>query len=214
MSRETGRATTHLASPMIRPTETTDTHTTVMQHNNQIGILADKIVAVKINRLGTLTPMLRRRALDGRMIECSASNRPPPTLTPGCEFIARVPSGSSGFLAVRSIGWPSQGYSSVIIPVGSTRPFEDFDASVPESDGSPVIAAESAPTNDEVSFQYLDDKLTWKNGNTSGEMRIDASYPELMVSLRLPPGNEGEISFASPIFTNANGELASVLAVA
>jgi hypothetical protein len=110
--------------------------------------------------------------------------------------------------------WDIDRYDSVLIPVGSSRPFSDFDASPGQLRESSTDAEPTSTKGDEVCFRYSGDKLIWRNGSTSGEMRIDESFPELTVALRLPPGNHGEISFASPLFTTADGEPASVLSVA
>lgn len=185
-----------------------------MQSENRIGTLAEKIVAVRINQNGTLIPMLRRRAHDGRLIDCAISTNSRTPMTKGTEFVVRVPKGSTGLLVMRSPMWDIERYDSVLIPVGSTRPFSDFDASPHEIGASDTAEALSEATDDEVWFTYSGDKLVWRNGSTSGEMRIDESFPELTVTLRLPPGNEGEISFETPLFTTATGERTGVLAVA
>jgi hypothetical protein len=188
--------------------------TTPMQSQNQIGTLAEKIVAVKINRHGVLTPILRRRSEDGRMLDCAGTSTPRHTVTQETEFVARVASGSNGLVTMKVNWWDPDGYLSPLIPVGSSRPFEDFDASSPAAGAPQSHSGSLDQPADEVRFRFVGNKLAWTNGETSGEMRIDESFPELTVALRLPPGNHGEICFKSPIFTTADGLPASVLAVA
>ena len=128
------------------------------------------------------------------------------------EFVVRVRDGDAGVTAVRPSGWHGA-YHVSVLPLGGycTVAAEPSDEAAPQ--GDPVPGAEIQNIN-EVWFRFENGKLSWKSDGASGETVLNEAFPVLEVALRLPPGNEGEICFASPAFTTASGELASVLAVA
>ena len=180
-----------------------------MNTSYPIGALADKIIAMKIRYDGTFTRLVRRRTASGRMIDEPVVDSTAVSQRTRAQFFVRVRPGDSGIVCRESIVWPVH-YGADAIPLGRAGTFDDDELA---KDSAPLNG--SAPSNpDEVMFRFEDGKLTWEFGNVSGMAVLNAAYPELMVSLRLPPGNEGEISFASPLFTTADGEPASVLSVA
>jgi hypothetical protein len=185
-----------------------------MQSNYRIGTLAEKIVAVKITLDGTITPIFRQREPKGRMIDIPHHNYRRANQVVRTEFVARVAAGHSGVvtMALPRWGWI---YSAGVIPLGPSDAFADDE--IPTNPGNIPIESVVAPASanpDEVWFQFADGRLSWKSENVSGSAVINPTYPEIAVVLRLPPGNQGEISFASPLFTTADGEPAAVLSVA
>lgn len=128
------------------------------------------------------------------------------------EFVVRVRDGNAGVTAVRPSGWHGT-YLVSVLPLGGFRTVS-AEFSGEEVDRSDPVPGAEIPNINEVWFRFADGKLTWKSDGACGETVLNETFPVLEVSLRLPPGNEGEISFASPQFTTASGELASVLAVA
>jgi hypothetical protein len=172
--------------------------------SNRIGTLAEKIVAVKIAIDGTVTPFVRRRLSGGRMVDVKGGCHGRIQHIQNTEFAVRVNAGHSGVITIGSSMWLFQ-YPLAVIPLGKGDPFEESD--VPQE----IRALASSSSTEEVRFRFAAQTLTWESNNISGQAVVNESYPELVVTLRLPPGNEGEFVFESPLFARDDNVAAHVL---
>jgi hypothetical protein len=182
-----------------------------MQESQSIGTLAENIIAVSFRLDGTVTPIIRRREATGRMVDVASF----PSTRQGAsrlEFVARIEKGNSAVAAVGPGIWRGT-YAVAVIPLGhQSAPSHELVSAAPVT--SSISSEPGAGPAAELRFSFADGKLSWSTENLFGETVLNETYPDLTVTLRLPPGNHGEISFAAPLFTTPEGEHTSVLSVA
>jgi hypothetical protein len=185
---------------------TTQRKKTIM-NSYRIGTLAEKIVAVKINLDGTITPFVRRRSASGWMTDIADPPHLSARSVAPTEFVARVNAGHSGVITMTMVYWRWM-YPMAVIPLGRGDPFQPDEPAVPE---------ESGPTTgsiDELRFRFTDRTLSWQSESMTGEMALSDRHPELSVVLRLPSGNQGELAFEELRFPRADGRSSHVLTAA
>lgn len=173
----------------------------------RIGTLAEKIVAVKINLDGTVTPFVRHRLANGWMADDADQPHLKARQVTQTDFVARVTAGDSGVITITMVDWRCK-YRLAAIPLGAGDPFQRGELGGP-GEGEGAVSGVN-----ELWFRYADRTLTWRSGNVSGRLELSEEYPELAIVLRLPAGNGGEVAFETPLFPRADGLTSSVLAVA
>src|SRR5690606_14216938 len=99
-------------------TQPTKIRKATMHNQQDIGTLAERIIAVNIRLDGTITPVVRERNQTGRMIDVVGNGLHRAELSGDCDFVVRVPSGEFGVVAVGPKRWSGE-YAAAIIPVGS-----------------------------------------------------------------------------------------------
>jgi hypothetical protein len=184
-----------------------------MNRSYKTGTLAQTIIAVRIHRTGTITPLVRRRGPDGRMQNITGPAWQKATDIAAADFVARVQPGHSGLTVAGPSLWRGA-YSLAAIPLGTACALAREELAAVELPASETPVASDPFGTHEVWFHLEHGRLTWRSAAFSGATIIDETYPEITVALRLPEGSDGEISFADPVFRTATGERTGVLAAA
>lgn len=168
----------------------------------RIGAQAGKIIALRIDLAGRVTPILRQRDRQGDFVSFRGTNCDPINVPEPFEFIVRVVSGHSGTIEILP-GARRAASSHSVIPLGPDLPV--LESEIPPSPG----AAGAGFQDTQITFRFEQGRLGWRTNNTAGSVNLDAGMTFVTVALRLAPENDGEISLAPHLLLRSSDRFPS-----